>query len=343
MLETIRAFIYTKNLDDSEFDNEYNLFIQQLESLLQSAFQDVDEKSILTVHQVLYEINIAHLSVAWFNKAHNIHHPKIVLIKYKIDQAWNKSIQYNYKDQIQDLPSVDDFPDWIRTTVANHKSNELHPVFTFLRDEANLEQSKEFFFQETPLEMLFGDIIAYLLPGIYGGIKVEFVKNYWDEVGRGIDEKVHRKLRARMMKALNIDESCYLENTELFICEELELINMYLSLALDRTKHTELVGALLATELMIPGRFQYLIDGFRRLGFNDYDLHYHIEHTSVDEVHADDLLDHVAMPILKHDAKQMQALVLGGLRRLDTIHKVLDRLYERVLSNESSYHLVKAA
>lgn len=340
MLNLIREFIYNTDLQSQSSKDDQNAFLNDLQGVLTSAFDGSNEPALLQVHQVLYEINIAHLSVAWINKAKNIHHPFIVTVKHTIDRAWEAAELKKYQPTLAQVPSVDDFPTWIREVVAEHKSNELHPVFTFLRDEATLEQSKEFFFQETPLEMLFGDVIAFMLPGVYGEIKVEFVKNYWDEVGRAVDEKVHRKLRARMMKALDMDENCYLDHTELFVREELQLINMYLSMCLDRNRQVELSGALLATELMIPGRFQYLIDGYRRLGFSDHDLHYHIEHTTVDEVHADDLLDHVAMPILEQDASQMKPLVLGALRRLDTIVEVLDRLHSRMLNNESSYQLL---
>ncbi len=336
MLNIIREFIFNSDLDSDYSKQDQSAFLNDMQGVINSAFSG-NEASLLQVHQVLYEINIAHLSVSWINKAKNIHHPFIATVKHTIDRAWEAAELEKHQSTLAELPTVSAFGTWIREVVAEHKSNELHPIFTYLRDEATLEQSKEFFFQETPLEMLFGDIIAFMLPGIYGDIKVEFVKNYWDEVGRAVDEKVHRKLRARMMNTLDMDENCYINNTELFVREELQLINMYLSMGLDRTRHTELSGALLATELMIPGRFQYLIDGYRRLGFDDYNLHYHIEHTTVDEVHADDLLDHVALPILAHDGSQMQPLVLGALRRLDTIVEVLDRLYARMLNNDVSY------
>lgn len=341
MLNIIREFIYNSDLDSGSSKEDQNTFLNDMQGVLTSAFGGGNEAALLQVHQVLYEINIAHLSVAWINQAKNIHHPFIATVKHTIDRAWEASELEKYQSKLAQLPTVEDFPSWIREVVAEHKSNELHPIFTYLRDEATLEQSTEFFFQETPLEMLFGDIIAFMLPGVYGDIKVEFVKNYWDEVGRAVDEKVHRKLRARMMQKLDMDENCYLDHTELFVREELQLINMYLSMCLDRNRQVELSGALLATELMIPGRFQYLIDGFRRLGFSDYDLHYHIEHTTVDEVHADDLLDHVAMPILQQDGGQMRPLVLGALRRLDTIVEVLDRLHSRMLNNEVSYTQLK--
>lgn len=337
----IRELIYNADLDGEYAKRNQATFLGDINGLISSAFStDMSvhsEGALLQIQQVLYEINIAHLSVAWINKAKNIHHPFISSVKYTIDRAWQAAEKKKYQSTLTNLPTVASFPTWIRKIVAQHKSNELHPVFTFLRDEATLEQFKEFLFQETPLEMLFGDIIAFMLPGVYGSIKVEFVKNYWDEVGRAVDAKVHRQLRARIMATLGMDENCYINNTKLFVREELQLINMYLSMGLDRTRHTELSGALLATELMIPGRFQYLIDGFRRLGLSDHDLHYHIEHTSVDEVHADDLLDHVAIPILQHDATQMSDLVLGALRRLDTIVEVLDCLHNRMLNNQNSY------
>jgi len=340
MLTTLRGMIHSSNFEGEYNKNTQNDFLVSLDGELSDAFIKHRDDSLLLVHQMLYEINIAHLSVSWINKVENIHHPFVCEVKHRINEAWMRSLNNKYSKALSDLPSVKQFPQWIRDYVANHKSNELHPVFTYLRDEASLDQSKEFFFQETPLEMLFGDIVAMMMPGVYGGIKVELVKNFWDEVGRAVDEKSHRKLRARMMEKFGFPEDCYVNNTELFILEELQLINTYLSLALDRTQQVQLVGVMLATELMIPGRFQYLIDGWRRLGVSDFDLHYHIEHTSVDEVHADDLLDHIAIPILTQDENQMKDIILGAMRRLDAIVSVLDKSYERMLNNETSFQRV---
>ena len=190
----------------------------------------------------------------------------ITRIKYELEYYWEQSEKSKYRALLRDLPDTNGFSQWVKDHVAQHPSNELHPIFNFLKDKANFQQMQEFLFQETPLEMLFGDILAFMLPGVYGTVKVEFLKNYWDEVGHANDDKVHRNLRAQLMQHVQIATDAHLRHIELFVREELELVNMYLSLATNRAKHGQLLGIMLATELMIPNRFQYSIDGWKRLG-----------------------------------------------------------------------------
>ena len=80
---------------------------------------------------------------------------------------------------------------------------------------------------------------------------------------------------------------------------------------------------MLATELMIPNRFQYSIDGWRRLGLNDQDMVYLIEHTSVDAVHAEDWLNQVILPVLAKNPDVMTDILYGVFRRLNVSVAVL--------------------
>lgn len=328
MYHFVHDFLYTVDIHDSL--NQDSEILQCAENLAQKAFSEKDTKSLLDAQRTLYEINLAYLSIPWKKAAVNIAHPLVAGIKYCLEKHWERSEQSKYDVVLKDLPPVEMFPQWVNKYVASHHSNELHPIFTYLRDEASLPQMQAFFLQETPLEMLFGDIVALMLPGVYGAIKVEFVKNYWDEVGHAVDEKVHRNMRADLMKFLHISADSYITDASSLVVEELELINMYLSLATNRAKLTELIGTMLATELMIPGRFEYQIEGWRRLGISDGLLAYHLEHVTVDAEHAQDWLHKVVMPILHHDPSAMIDIVRGVSRRLDTAARVSDRLYTHI-------------
>lgn len=324
----VRDFLYANGIRDSFIkDSE---IVNSVDELASKAFVDGDQNARLDAHRALYAINLAHLSTPWTRSPVNVNHPVIAAVKYRLEQQWELSEKAKYAATLESLPAVEDFPEWVKQHVASHHSNELHPIFKYLRDEASLEQMREFFVQETPLEMLFGDILAFMLPGVYGSIKVEFVKNYWDEVGHAVDARVHRNLRGDLMKVLDIPVDNYVANSDFLVIEELELINMYLSLATNRAKLTELIGTMLATELMIPGRFEYQIAGWKRLGFTDTQLAYHLEHVTVDAEHALDWLYHVVMPILREDATVMKDIVFGVNRRLDTAARVSDRLYDHI-------------
>lgn len=343
MYKIIENFIYGVNLNQERL-NEQDLS-QYIAVLAKKAFIDSDEDSLLLVHRILYVINLAHLSVSWEKSAVNLNHPLIAGIKFEIESYWEQSEKNKYRDVLSDLPDTKEFPLWVKNKVAQHPSNELHPIFTFLKDKANFKQMQEFLFQETPLEMLFGDILAFMLPGVYGTVKVEFLKNYWDEVGHANDEKVHRNLRAQLMKQAQIPADAHLHHIESFVREELELVNMYLSLATNRAKHGALLGTMLATELMIPNRFQYSIDGWKRLGLKDQQMVYLTEHISVDAVHAEDWLNHVIMPVLAKNPMVMKEILFGVFRRLNVSVAVLDRLYQQIqaIAGSSMEGLVHAA
>ncbi|MCG8422357.1 MAG: iron-containing redox enzyme family protein [Proteobacteria bacterium] len=311
-------------------------FLEEIEDLGRRAFIEKDEDALLAAHRTLYVINLAYLSVPWQLSATNVTHPTVARIKYTLEKYWEEAERKKHSALLTGLPDVDNFRDWVTKYVQDHPSNVIHPIFEFLRDRATFEQMREFFLQETPLEVLFGDIIALMMPGVYGSIKVELVKNFWDEVGHARDERVHRNLRFRMMDFLQIPSDIYIKDFELLICEELALINMYLSLATNRAKLTQLVGALLTTELMIPGRFEYQIEGWKRFGVDDETMVYLTEHTTVDVEHAEDWLDSVVMPILRDDPATMQDIVLGMARRLERAGAVCDRLYTHLQATEQA-------
>ncbi|QQR41757.1 iron-containing redox enzyme family protein [Myxococcus xanthus] len=81
-------------------------------------------------------------------------------------------------------------------------------------------------------------------------------------------------------------------------------------MATNRSRLTEILGALLATETMIPGRFEWQIQGWRRLGVGDKPLEYLLEHTTVDVEHANDSHAYVwHQAFWGHDARHCLAVL----------------------------------
>jgi hypothetical protein len=258
-------------------------------------------------------------------------------IRHAMEAEWDAGDRARYARELSSIPSAGDFPSWIAGTVRAHRSNVTHPLFAFLRDEATFEQTREFLFQETPLEVLFGDIIALLLPGVYGEPKLEIAKNFWDEVGRAEDARVHRNMRFRMMSHFNIPSDAHVRYMDGLVVEELRLINSYLMTATNRAKLLQLVGMLLVTETMIPGRFEHQILGCRRLGLNDEQMSYLLEHTTVDGEHADGWLKCVVEPILKFRPEAVYDLTVGALRRLSAAEGVCDRMMSHLRSDPAHF------
>ncbi|MCB9759985.1 MAG: iron-containing redox enzyme family protein [Alphaproteobacteria bacterium] len=303
------------------------------------AFDHQEPAARLAIHRVLYALNMGRL--AGPERAPQVHvaHPLFARLTWDINQRWQAALRRRHAGTLHNLPSVEVFPAWIRARVQQHRSNVTHPLFRFLRDDASLDQVREFIFQETPLEMLFGDIVAMMLPGLYGPAKAELAENFWDEVGRGVDAEVHRNLRQDMARSLGIPDEAERRFFEGLTVEELVLVNTYLSMAADRGQLTQLIGMLLATENMIPGRFEFLIEGMRRLGVSDEAMTYLILHTTVDVGHAEGWMEQLVIPLLQARPELLPQLTLGVLRRLDAAGAVCDRLFARLQEVEGPQDL----
>ncbi|WP_342380358.1 iron-containing redox enzyme family protein [Myxococcus stipitatus] len=325
----VKAWLYTRDLESVPVGAR-NQLREQVDLLGRNAFQEGDEAALTEAHRVLYVINMAQLTAPWEVKRLNVGDPLFAQLKGVLEKCWHQASLKKYAPVLNSLPPAASFKEWVTQTVRAHPSNISHPIFAFLRDKATFEQLREFFLQETPLEVLFGDIIALMMPGVYGTIKLELAKNFWDEVGHAQDPRVHRNMRFDLMDYLELPRDIYTERLDLFVREELALVNMYMSMAMNRSRLTEILGALLATETMIPGRFEWQIQGWRRVGMADKPLAYHLEHTTVDVEHANAWMDEIIIPLLARNPAAMPELVLGIMLRLDTAGAVVDRLYDHV-------------
>lgn len=336
MHQHIRALIYQSHTEDI-LNNDHDLIVS-IKEMCRKAFLEKNEMALLDVHRILYQINLAHLAVPWEASPVNLLHPKISSISHLINEYWEQSERNKYVDLLDAIPSQKSFSKWIQAFVDDHPKNYLHPIFSYLKDGATYAQMRDFFFQESPLEMLFGDIMAMMLPGVYSEMKSEIAENFWDEVGHADMRLVHRELRANIMDYLGIRRDCYVTQVDSFIREELELINTYLSACLDRTKMIQLIGGLLATELMIPNRFVYQIEGWKRNGVPISTLKYLTDHVTVDAEHAEHWLEKVVLPLVRNNGDVIPDLVLGAARRLDVAGRVCDQLYKRMSVNENTDH-----
>jgi hypothetical protein len=331
----VRNLLYTRDIEKVLSGSRSQLTERAL-SLGQRAFEQGDEQALLAAHRVMYVINLAKLEMPWTVESLNVDHPALFQVKHILEQCWDKSERKKHAAVLNALPPAPQFRQWVTQYVQSHPSNVVHPLFPYLRDSATFEQMREFFIQETPLEVLFGDIIVMMMPGVYGNIKLELAKNFWDEVGHAVEPRVHRNMRFRMMDFLQIPNDVYTKNVELLVREELALINMYLSLATNRASLTQLLGVLLATENMIPGRFELQIEGWRSHGLSEETIAYLTEHTTVDVEHAKEWMDSIIIPLLHRTPQLMGEIVLGVLRRMDIAGAVCDKLFTHIKSMETT-------
>lgn len=289
------------------------------------AFQDGDQNAELDINRYLYEVYSHRILPPWSAHYRDYDHPAIQVAHRRASEAWLARERAAYRSLPGTPSSVEAFPEWVRDTCESHASGVTHPLFDLLAKRATFEQLSEFIDQETPFDIHFGDLVALLLPGVHDGPKTELAENFWDEMGQGKVGLTHRNLRLDMMRRIGVSGGAYLTDVRRYWLEELRLANMYFQTSTERRLAPQAIGMLLATEMVVPGRIDRQIEGWRRVGLRDNEMHYLLEHVTVDVKHAQGWLDNVVMPLLRTHPELLPEVGLGVVRRLDAALKVCDR------------------
>lgn len=277
------------------------------------------------LHRTLYQIYAWRIAAPWQSGGRDVDDYRYDQLRQRIELAWATSEEARFAGLFGALPDAQGFAQWAEAKCREHRSNVTHPLFTFLRDGASRAQLAEFILQETPFDIHFGDILAKMLPGVYGRFKAELTSNFWDEVGCGDATQMHRQLRLDMTRALGVPDDIYFDAPR-FCVEELRLANMYFHAVFNRALLPQAIGMLLATELMVPGRLDYQIVGWRRTGWPDADMSYLLIHTVVDVEHANGWMNEVVTPLLEQCPELVAPMALGMMRRLEYAAAVCDRM-----------------
>jgi pyrroloquinoline quinone (PQQ) biosynthesis protein C len=286
-----------------------------------------DEADYLDSQRLLYLLHVARIQPSWECVVPAVHDPAAATAFHRLDATWNQ-VQVDLALAATTMPSIDGFEAWMVERCRTHPSGPQHPLFALLEKHADVETLREFVFQETPFDIHFGDLVAMLIPGIYGEAKVELAENFWDEMGCGDALRTHRRLRLDMMKAVGVGEDSHLGGLESFWVEELELANLYFSACASRRLMDQALGMLLATEHVVPGRIDHQLNGWRRLGYHEAQLEYLSEHIVVDVEHAAGWLNEVVKPVLSSYPECLPGVVAGVECRLAMSLRVCDRALE---------------
>ena len=322
----VHRLLYTA-VPDETLNTLYHTRLQDTCAIEQLASPGTDPEALRLFHAVLYRIYVAHLALPWEHEALNVHHPLFAWILRELQDAADSQDQRRIRDAVSVGPTTaDEFCEFLHEYIRRHRSSEMHPLFPYLRDEASYAQLREFHYQETPLDIHFADILSLMMAGLPGPIRLELAANYWDEVGRGDLERTHRNLRLCLMRSYGISERIHLDAIETFVWEELALANLYFRSVLDRSALVQSFGIMLATEMAVPGRVEYQLEGCRRAGVPEEALAYLTEHVAVDGYHAMGWADQVVRPILRRRFDLAPTLMTGVSGRLELAAAVCDRM-----------------
>jgi len=215
---------------------------------------------------------------------------------------------------------------WFIEQINTHKASK-HPFYdVFMNNIAGKEDLRFWLAQESTLDPRFDDIIALLQVGTAGSIKMEFAKNYWDEMGNGELNKMHSVLFATLSDQLDVHEEYIQEN---LLTESLLSGNLSSYYTVRRENFFKALGYFGVTECLAPRRFKAVVKALDR---NNFSNEYHKLHIFIDSIHGKGWFNNVIRPIVDKYPLARLDITQGALTRLDTSTTLLDKMLEHLTS-----------
>ncbi|HEU0097562.1 MAG TPA: iron-containing redox enzyme family protein [Allosphingosinicella sp.] len=185
------------------------------------------------------------------------------------------------------------------------------PLFPWLAQEAGRDQMRWFLGQEAAGEAGFEDLLSYTQVRMPSRAKLEFARNYWDEMGRGNPKGMHGPMLAVLIDRLGLDAAI-----DATVWESLALANAMTAMATTRRYAWHSVGALGVIELTAPDRSAATAAGLRRLGFTAPERRYFDLHAVLDVKHSQAWNREALRPLVEEDPRRATAIAEGALIRL---------------------------
>jgi len=185
------------------------------------------------------------------------------------------------------------------------------PLFPWLAEAADRDRMRWFLGQEAAGEAGFEDLLAMTQVRMPRRAKLEFARNYWDEMGRGNPKGMHGPMLALLIDRLELQAE--IDST---VWESLALANAMTAMASTRRYAWHSVGALGVIELTAPGRSAAVASGLRRLGFSAAERRYFDLHAVLDVKHSEAWNAEALVPLVAEDPRRATALAEGALIRL---------------------------
>lgn len=232
------------------------------------------------------------------------------------------------------MASVPDEPDafmhWFES-LRVHGPGQFDPLFDWLAEHATLPDMHWFLEQEVAGEAGFDDLVALTQVGMPVRPKLEMARNYWDELGRGSERRMHGPMLQRTAEELKL--APLIENV---VWEALALANLMQGLASNRRYAYQSVGALGAVELTAPTRVSKVDTGLERLGLSREARCYFTLHARIDIKHSQDWNAEVIRPLIERDPQIRCAIAEGALLRLSAGARCFERYRLALMSSRGS-------
>lgn len=212
---------------------------------------------------------------------------------------------------------------YINELIAAHPASN-HDIYEgFIPQRCSREDLRQFFLQESTMDVNTDDFLASMQIGCDRDLKVEIAHNYWDEMGRGKRTALHSDLFEDILRALDVDPAIQIRNIQL---EALFCGNLQTLVAQYRCYFGLGVGFFYTCEHMASHRFGRAAQAWSRLTLPESGTRYHKLHIPLDVVHASNWLNNVLKPYVAKNPHKNGEVVAGVMYRLNSSRDYLDML-----------------
>lgn len=221
------------------------------------------------------------------------------------------SLRAEVADEAAAAPTdADGFIAWFEA-LRERGSGQNDPLFPWLAEEASRDEMRWFLGQEAAGEAGFEDLLAFTQVRMPARAKLEFARNYWDEMGRGNPKGMHGPMLDLLIDTLELEAD--IDET---VWESLALANAMTGMATTRRYAWHSVGALGVIELTAPDRSAATAAGLRRLDFSAAERRYFDLHAVLDVKHSEAWNREALRPLVEENPRRATAIAEGALIRL---------------------------
>ena len=201
-------------------------------------------------------------------------------------------------------------PEQVGATLFEMAAADDHPSLArHLSTVGTLEQFREYVIHRSAYELKEADPHSWAIPRLEGAAKAALVEVQYDEYGSGRPERIHARLWADTMRALDLDPS-YGAYLDVLPARTLATVNVISLFGLNRARNGAVAGHLAIFEMTSSEPCRRLSNALRRFD-REAATEFFDEHVEADSVHeniaAYDLAQGLAV-----DHPEMTADILFG-------------------------------
>ena len=218
---------------------------------------------------------------------------------------------------------------------AMTEADDARPLSRHIAARATLDEFREFVIHRSAYQLKEADPHTFAIPRITGPAKAAMVEVQADEYGGGDFERMHSRLFAKTMEALDLDPT-YGAYIERLPASTLATVNLITLFSLRRRWRGALVGHLAAFEITSPGPNRRYGNGLRRLGFDGAATDFYDEHVEADSVHENIAAYDLAGGLARQEPELAGDILFGARCLLFTEARFVDHILDAWDRGESS-------